>query len=565
MEKYYAGCGGLSQARLAELERRQTVASACELPLLPIRPLVKAKDQVFHIKYQPISDFLKEQKINNYLLVTAPGAYLATLDQLEGTNYTCIYVTDTKEDTLCAIQTLYDGTVAHQQKDASLPKHLVQQTASLADRTFEAVVALGGGVASDAGKYFAENIIHAPLYSVPTALSVNASFCYKAAIRMKDPYKSGAYNVVYKFYGLPQAICIDLDVITGSKLLQRAQAGGEDSATAGRQWNMLRELNIAGAGDLLSILTATFDWRINSLVARGMSVPDPIDHRETTILEKPFSQDVSEGAKELLSLLAEHADDIRNGRKAGAMFLARAYHWIAEQSWIMQHTMWESASEHGMFDHFENVAGTELTHGQVVALSVYFMSLLQENEHERALSMIQRLGLDISLADLAINPRTNYKIAPITLYDCLADLKAYIDEIAYRYTIISAKPITKDWVLTALDKYYTDIYGTLEEQCQIPASGADAQVCAGEKARLDKIIQRVRAGRADHQAAMEQAAKAEQAARTVRKAELDLPELTTQRYMALCQEICQAKADAYADYLRNRHQVELAAQYDSCQ
>ena len=58
MEKYYAGCGGLSQARLAELERRQTVASACELPLLPIRPLVKAKDQVFHIQYQPISDFL---------------------------------------------------------------------------------------------------------------------------------------------------------------------------------------------------------------------------------------------------------------------------------------------------------------------------------------------------------------------------------------------------------------------------------------------------------------------------------------------------------------------------
>lgn len=558
MKKYYAGCASLPVARLEELDAIRTNHSA-EEPLLKIRPLISANEQVFRVKYQPINTFLKEEGLDHhhYLLITTPGVYRAVIDQLVG-SYTCIYVFDSKMETLQDIQALYDATVASQQKDSFLPEEVVQQNRDIRDEVFEAVVCMGGGVGMDAGKYISSEVVHAPLYAIPTVLSVNAAFCYKAAVREPDPYKDGAYNVVYKFYGLPQAICVDLEVITSEDKLQAAKDSGDENAyeAVRNQWSMLRELNIAGAGDLLSILTATYDWRINSLVARDMCAPDPVALGKSVLLEKPFSQDVCEGAMELLALLAEHADEIRGGTKEGAKFLARAYHWIAEQSWVMQHTMWESASEHGMFDHFENLAGTELTHGQVIALSVYFMSLLQEYQHDRVLKMIERLGLEISLADLAANGAMNYKIAPITLYDCLVDLKKYIDEIAYRYTVISAKPISKQWVLDALDKYYADVYDRVEQRYLKREELFEDKndVHFAERRQLEKIIHRVTAQKKAHEAAMEAARTAEAEA----KKSLAEPQNTLE-YNKQLAALVDIKADEYASYLRELHNQELAS------
>ena len=187
----------------------------------------------------------------------------------------------------------------------------------------------------DAGKYIAEKV-GAPLYAIPTVLSVNAAFCYKAAVREPDQFEKGRYNVVYRFYGLPQAICIDLDVITNAKDFEiiTGSANKEEKDAARIRWNMLRELNIAGAGDLLSILTATYDWKLNSIAARGLKV-DGSEQYGMVSLEKPFSQEVCDGANEVLDMLGEYATEIRSGSREGAEFLARAYHWIAEQSWIM--------------------------------------------------------------------------------------------------------------------------------------------------------------------------------------------------------------------------------------
>ena len=555
MKKYYAGCNDLSAERIEELEinREKHVA---EEPMLKIRPLIAKDEQVFRVKYQPLNAFLKEEGMENhhYLLITTPGVYRAVIDQLVG-SYTCIYVFDSKMETLQNIQALYDSTVEAQSNDSLIPETVVQKPRNIQDEKFDAVVCMGGGVGMDAGKYISSEVVHAPLYAIPTVLSVNAAFCYKAAVREPDPFKAGAYNVVYKFYGLPQAICIDLEIITSEDKLRAAKASGDSKVyeELRNQWSMLRELNIAGAGDLLSILTATYDWRINSLAARDMRAMDPVSPGKMVSLEKPFSHDVCEGAMELLALLAEHADEIRNGTKAGAKFLAQAYHWIAEQSWVMQHTMWESASEHGMFDHFENLAGTELTHGQVIALSVYFMSLLQEYQHDRALKMIERLGLEISLADLAANASLNYKISPITLYDCLVDLKKYIDEIAYRYTIISAKPITKQWVLDALDKYYADIYARTEQRYlarnEIFEDGNDVHFA--ERRQLEKIIERVTAQKNAHEAAMNAARVAETEARQA------MPEFRSAvEYNQQQSELVEIKAKAYADYLREFHNKE---------
>ena len=549
MERRYAGCETLDAARMQVLQQRREQNMACEKPLFPIRPLVKESELAFRVKYQPLDEFLKEQKLDesHYLLITTAGSYRAALEKLSG-SYAVIYVRDSKEDTLHGLQKLYDDTVAEQAADSLLDAAQKQPSRTLRTDEFDAVLCLGGGVAMDAGKYISDQVVHAPLYTAPTALSVNAAFCYKAAIREKDPYTEGAYNVVYKFYGLPQAICIDLDIITGRKIL----AAGQDAQSVA-SWNMLRELNAAGAGDLLSILTATFDWRINSLVARGMEALDPNDKDAVTKLEKPFSQEVCDGAMELLALLSENAERIRGGTAEGAEFLARAYHWIAEQSWLMQHTMWESASEHGMFDCFENVAGTELTHGLVVALSVFFMSSLQQNQHLRASEMVHRLGLDISLANLAINKADNEKIRPATLFRCLMNLRQYIDQIAYRYTIISAKPITGQWVLSVLDEYYSTVYGDLLSQYENRETlyGGTSPLAQAERLRLERIHNRLAADLAAHQVAMQAAAAAEAAEREKLAGELSAPDLNAQKNAALHERILQAKVQAYGASLES--------------
>ena len=525
MEKRYAGCANLSEERIKRLEQLRNSQSdeSKERELLHIRPLVKRADRAFVVKYEPISEFIKEFEIDDYLLVTTPGVFKTIYEQLSGT-YKVVYTKTSRIDELENLPAMFKETTESMHVD----KGLTEQQRCINDGTvidsykFQAVVCMGGGVAMDAGKYIAEKV-GAPLYAIPTVLSVNAAFCYKAAVREPDQFEKGRYNVVYRFYGLPQAICIDLDVITNAKDFEiiTGSANKEEKDAARIRWNMLRELNIAGAGDLLSILTATYDWKLNSIAARGLKV-DGSEQYGMVSLEKPFSQEVCDGANEVLDMLGEYATEIRSGSREGAEFLARAYHWIAEQSWIMQHTMWESASEHGMFDCFENVAGTELTHGQVVALSVFFMSLLQDNQHERAVKMIQRLGIDISLAYLCAIDDNNYMIQPSTLCKCLAKLKEYIEQIDYRYTIISARPITEDWILKSIDYYYNTVYGDLIDQYERRSKlypelkqgdrSDQEEINASERLRLEKIHDKLVSDLSKHREAFESCQKSYEAA-----------------------------------------------------
>ena len=264
------------------------------------------------------------------------------------------------------------------------------------------VVAMGGGMAIDAGKYIAEHL-GKKLHSVPTVLSVNAAFCYKSAMRVNNV-------VTYMGRIFPEAIYIDLDIIQGAP----------------------KHLNISGASDLLSCITASYDWKLNSLVTRS--------HK--------FSQEIYDGAQELLGLLAENIDHIRAVDDQGVYFLCEAYRWVGEHSAVMNHTMWESASEHAMFDNMERVCKKAFIHGQIIGLTVYFMSLFQGNQHERAVGMLHRLGVDITLNGLGITEEQ--------LRAGLSTLRQFTEEEGLRYTIINAKPMTEEWIDMAIQKYYRD-------------------------------------------------------------------------------------------------------------
>jgi len=315
------------------------------------------------------------KKLDNYLVVTDETVYNILKEKLKN-EHQAYFVKNVEVSTLEAdVVTLKDPTV---------------------------VVAMGGGMAIDAGKWIAEHL-GKKLHSVPTVLSVNAAFCYKSAMRVGN---------VVKYMGriFPEAIYIDFDIIGGAP----------------------KRLNVSGAADLLACLTASYDWKLNSMVTAS--------HK--------FSQEIYDGAQYLLAMLAENIDNIREVNEDGIYFMCEAFRWIAEHSAIMNHTMWESASEHNMFDNMEYICKKSFLHGQIIGLCVYFMSLFQNNQHERARMMLQRLGIDITLKGLGITEEQ--------LRTCLLTLREFTEREGLRYTIINAKPITPEWVDMAIAKYYGD-------------------------------------------------------------------------------------------------------------
>ena len=267
---------------------------------------------------------------------------------------------------------------------------------------FTQVLGLGGGMAADAAKLWA-TAHQVPLYQMPTALSVNAFLCYKTAVR---------YDHVVKYEGdiLPKEILIDFDI------LEQAP----------------RHLNLSGVGDLLSCLTASYDWKINALITKSHA----------------FDQRIYDETQEMLALLAEYMGEIVQNKEPGLRFIVRAYKGIAEHSYRMRHTMWEDGSEHNVFMNLERITGQQFLHGQAVCLGVYFMSAFQDNQHERAVSLITRSEIDIRPQALQVTI-DNIRQALLTLNE-------FVRTQNIRYSICNAKEVTAEWAEEILAKYQRD-------------------------------------------------------------------------------------------------------------
>jgi glycerol-1-phosphate dehydrogenase [NAD(P)+] len=97
---------------------------------------------------------------------------------------------------------------------------------------FESVVGLGGGQALDVAKFFAWKR-RRPLFQVPTAMTVNAAFGHRFAVRVEG-------IVRYLGWAIPEAVYVDYDVIQAAP----------------------PHLNRSGIGDILCYHTAHFDWKL---------------------------------------------------------------------------------------------------------------------------------------------------------------------------------------------------------------------------------------------------------------------------------------------------------------
>ncbi|MBX9791328.1 MAG: iron-containing alcohol dehydrogenase [Pirellulales bacterium] len=262
----------------------------------------------------------------------------------------------------------------------------------------DTVLAVGGGQAIDLGKYMAFKR-GCRLVTVPTIVSVDAFVTPKAAVRRN-------HRVEYLGGASPDPLVIDYDLIR----------------TAPRQ------LNIAGVGDLLSIHTGTFDWELA--------------HRAGRDAAEPFSADDVRRARDILRLVEEHADDIRQVTDAGLQAIVDGYLLINTVCLPAGHYRTEEGSEHYLFYELEERTGRAFIHGQIVGLGVYLLSRLQENRHAEVVSLMDRLGLEYQPADMQIDHDT--------LVASLTNLRSYVESRGLWYTVINERPITATWIDDAL-------------------------------------------------------------------------------------------------------------------
>ena len=208
------------------------------------------------------------------------------------------------------------------------------------------VVGIGGGTAVDTAKYLGWRL-ELPIILIPTIASVDATFTDAVGVRRDR-------KVTYVGKIRPREVVIDLPLIT--------------SAPA--------RLNRAGIGDILSCHTGLFDWQL--AVAAGQGVP--------------WDAELGELGRTLLAELAEAAADIRATSQVGVGFLLDAYRRIGAACAAAGHSRFEEGSEHFLGYAIEEVTGEHYVHGELIAMGVVAMSVIQGNDPQAAAAIVHAAG-----------------------------------------------------------------------------------------------------------------------------------------------------------------------------
>lgn len=206
---------------------------------------------------------------------------------------------------------------------------------------------IGGGSALDHAKYTAWRL-GLPLMLMPTILSVDAGYTRAVGVR-----EGG--RVRYVGDARHERLLIDFDV------LRQAPA----------------VLNRAGAGDILSIFTALWDWRA-AAEARG----------------EAYDAGVAAQSQALLERLYAGAGALRDQTDAGLGLLSELY--VGEVALCEQvgNSRPEEGSEHYLAYALEAHSGGHYVHGQLIGLCVVIAGLWQGQDVAPVLRFLRELELD---------------------------------------------------------------------------------------------------------------------------------------------------------------------------
>ena len=258
------------------------------------------------------------------------------------------------------------------------------------------IIGLGGGQAIDVAKFFAWTL-GLPIFQVPTAMTVNAPFGHRAGIRT-------AGKVRYMGWAVPEAVYVDFDVIGSAPKL----------------------LNRSGVGDILCYHTAHGDWRL----ARDLGREEP---------QWPYSEGLVAAAHARFESVMDHLDDIRAVNETGIRTLMTAHRWggatFHDSGWNPRHI---EGVDHFFYYNLERLTGRHFIHGQPVGLGIYIGSALQENEPERMLAALVRVGVDVRPEAMGVTWDD--------VVEAMRTLATYVRSAGLWYSVADAVPIDEAFI-----------------------------------------------------------------------------------------------------------------------
>lgn len=260
----------------------------------------------------------------------------------------------------------------------------------------ESVIGLGGGQALDVAKYVAWKR-RIPLFQVPTALSVNAAWGHRSAVRVDGVVR-------YVGYAIPEAVYVDFDVVRSAPV----------------------DLNRSGVGDILCYWTGLWDWRMAAEVGKV----EP---------QWPYDRRLVDESQVALDRVIAAADEIHAVSDAGIRALAESLRYggsaFHNAGWNPRHI---EGAEHFVFYNLEFLTGKHFLHGQPVTLGVLLMSDLQGNDPAGIKAVADRIGVRYRPEEMGV---TWADVA-----EALRTLKPFVERAGLWYTVASERPISEDWI-----------------------------------------------------------------------------------------------------------------------
>jgi glycerol dehydrogenase-like iron-containing ADH family enzyme len=284
-----------------------------------------------------------------------------------------------------AVASLWTGAQAHLLEATSLDeRHLTSLVQNLPPG--DAILGIGGGVAIDTAKYIAWRR-ELPLYLAPSAISVDAFLTESIAIR-----RNGRVHYLGEVYA--QQVLIDFS------LIQTAPP----------------TINRAGAGDILSIHTALWDWR--AAAQAGMDF---------------YDQAIATQSETLLDTLAQAAGDIRHVTETGIRTLVELYAEEVRLCRMAGSSRPEEGSEHFWAYNVEYLYPRSYIHGELVCLGVLLMAQLQQNRPDWIARVIRNLGVRYRPEEVGLSEQA--------VVHSLVTARAYTQSDGLPYSILNMRPL----------------------------------------------------------------------------------------------------------------------------
>jgi len=256
------------------------------------------------------------------------------------------------------------------------------------------VYGVGGGQAIDIAKYIGARL-GCKVIAIPTIISVDAFLVGDSALR-----EGG--RVVYVPTKKPDEVVIKPDIVLSAP----------------------RRMNCAGWGDVLSIITAVWDWRAA--------------HED---MGEPFDQDIANQAL----ALTEQATPVN-----GAAALERLVSALRAEVALCE--LWgnarpEEGSEHFFVYTLENhLPPTKFLHGELVGLGIYHMAQWQGQDADRIAALMDRAGLvwrprDTGDAPASLRSRAarDTGVPAEAIAAALDELPQRAAEFSYPYSVINRR------------------------------------------------------------------------------------------------------------------------------